>query len=120
MLPYLFPSAWPGDVTAATYDYYEPLTTHDSSLSCVIHSILAARLGRDSEAWDFFSRALGIDLDGEAGGAAEAFTLPTATESGRPSSWALAGWSGRTKPWAAPSRGFGPGSRRTGSHWSSH
>jgi kojibiose phosphorylase len=71
MLAYLFPSAFATEAVAAGYDYYEPLTTHDSSLSCVIHSILASRLGRPREAWDFFSRALDIDLDGAAGGAAE-------------------------------------------------
>jgi kojibiose phosphorylase len=47
------------------------MTTHDSSLSCVIHSILAARLGKREEAYGLFERALDIDLDPEAGGAAE-------------------------------------------------
>jgi len=40
MLAYLFPSEFPLAQVAATYDYYEPFTTHDSSLSCVIHAIL--------------------------------------------------------------------------------
>ncbi len=71
MLAYLFPSAFTREAVAANYDYYEPLTTHDSSLSCVIHSILAAGLDRSEEAWKLFSRALDIDLDGESGGAAE-------------------------------------------------
>jgi kojibiose phosphorylase len=71
MLSYLFPSEVTEMTTARSYDYYEPFTTHDSSLSCVIHSILAARLGRAEEAYAMFSRALGIDLDSASGGAAE-------------------------------------------------
>lgn len=71
MLAYLFPDEFPRGKLAANYDYYEPLTTHDSSLSCVVHSILATRLGRRDEAYDLFERALAIDLDAEAGGAAE-------------------------------------------------
>ncbi len=71
MLALLFPSEHGEEKLAPSFDYYEPLTTHDSSLSSVIHSILAARLGRDQAAWDFFRRALNIDLDAGAGGAAE-------------------------------------------------
>jgi len=71
MLAHLFPSETAAEILAAGFDYYEPLTTHDSSLSCVIHSILAARLGRAEPAWDFFLRALRIDLDPGSGGAAE-------------------------------------------------
>jgi kojibiose phosphorylase len=69
MLPYLFPGDF--EMLAANYDYYEPLTTHDSSLSCVIHAVLATRLGRREEGLALFQRALGIDFDPEAGGAAE-------------------------------------------------
>jgi trehalose/maltose hydrolase-like predicted phosphorylase len=71
MLAYLFPSEFPLEQVAATYDFYEPLTTHDSSLSCVIHAILASRLGRREEAYALFERSLDIDLDAEGGGAAE-------------------------------------------------
>ncbi len=71
MLAYLFPAEFPVEQVAATYDYYEPLTTHDSSLSCVVHAILAARLGRREEAWALFARSLDIDLDAAGGGAAE-------------------------------------------------
>jgi kojibiose phosphorylase len=71
MLAYLFPAEFPLQRLAANYDYYVPLTTHDSSLSCVVHSVLAARLGRHEEAYRLFERALDIDLDAAAGGAAE-------------------------------------------------
>jgi trehalose/maltose hydrolase-like predicted phosphorylase len=71
MLPYLFPGEYLDPIVAANYDHYEPITTHDSSLSCVIHSIIATRLGRRDVAYRFFERALGIDLDPQGGGAAE-------------------------------------------------
>jgi alpha,alpha-trehalose phosphorylase len=48
------------------FDYYEPLTTHDSSLSKAIHGILASRLGRDEEAYSFFSDSAIMDMaDGQ-------------------------------------------------------
>ncbi|MDR6225095.1 beta-phosphoglucomutase [Desmospora profundinema] len=45
------------------YDYYEPLTTHDSSLSPCTHSILAAELGYREEAYEYFMRTARMDLD---------------------------------------------------------
>ncbi len=71
MLPYLFPAAFHDAQVAANYDYYLPYTTHDSSLSRIVHAILACRLGRDEEAWRFFREALSIDFDETVGGAAE-------------------------------------------------
>lgn len=43
------------------YDYYDPLTTSDSSLSPPVHAIIAAELGEDS-AMDHFRLALFMDL----------------------------------------------------------
>ncbi|GIO84768.1 kojibiose phosphorylase [Paenibacillus faecis] len=45
------------------YRYYEPLTTHDSSLSPCIHSIVAAEIGRLEEAYKYFNRTVRMDLD---------------------------------------------------------
>lgn len=45
------------------YEFYEPKTIHESSLSPSIHSILAAELGREQEAYDFFGFATRMDLD---------------------------------------------------------
>lgn len=45
------------------YEYYEPKTIHESSLSPSVHSILAAELGKKEEAYDFFSFATRMDLD---------------------------------------------------------
>jgi alpha,alpha-trehalose phosphorylase len=43
--------------------YYEPLTTHDSSLSSCIHSILFAETGDTTRAHEFFGDSARMDLD---------------------------------------------------------
>lgn len=45
------------------YEYYEPLTTHDSSLSPCIHSIVSAEIGDLAGAYDYFNRTVRMDLD---------------------------------------------------------
>lgn len=45
------------------YRYYEPLTTHDSSLSPCIHSIVAAEIGDLDSAYEYFTRTARMDLD---------------------------------------------------------
>ncbi|SEU29601.1 glycoside hydrolase family 65 protein [Paenibacillus sp. NFR01] len=45
------------------YQYYEPLTTHDSSLSPCIHSIMSAELGDLESAYGYFDRTVRMDLD---------------------------------------------------------
>lgn len=45
------------------FDYYEPLTTHDSSLSCSVHSVLAAELGYEDKAYEYFMHSARMDLD---------------------------------------------------------
>ncbi len=50
------------EVVKSCYDFYEPLTTHDSSLSLCIHSILAFKLNK-KEALSMYSRVLDTDLE---------------------------------------------------------
>ena len=45
------------------YDFYEPMTLHYSSLSYNTHAILALRIGRERQAYDYFLKAAGLDLD---------------------------------------------------------
>ncbi|GIP27713.1 glycosyl hydrolase [Paenibacillus sp. J23TS9] len=45
------------------YQYYEPLTTHDSSLSPCIHSIVCAEIGDLEGAYAYFDRTVRMDLD---------------------------------------------------------
>ncbi|MGY5850579.1 glycoside hydrolase family 65 protein [Salegentibacter sp. F14] len=45
------------------FDFYEPLTVHESSLSPCVHSIQAAVLGRMEQAYEFYLRTSRLDLD---------------------------------------------------------
>jgi maltose phosphorylase len=45
------------------FDFYEPFTVHESSLSPCVHSILAAKLDRIPKAYDFYLRTSRLDLD---------------------------------------------------------
>ena len=45
------------------FDFYEPLTVHESSLSPCIHSILAAELGKQKKAVELYQRTARLDLD---------------------------------------------------------
>jgi len=78
MLMYLFPDEFGDTEVRRAWDYYVPYTTHDSSLSAGVHAIVAARLGLAEEAWAFWERARGIDLDIEHGGAAEGIHIANA------------------------------------------
>jgi maltose phosphorylase len=45
------------------FDFYEPLTVHESSLSCCIHAILAASIGRQEKAYEMYLRTARLDID---------------------------------------------------------
>lgn len=45
------------------YDFYEPKTTHDSSLSPAIYSIIASEIGYKDEAYNYFMQTVRLDLD---------------------------------------------------------
>ncbi|MDY7394458.1 glycoside hydrolase family 65 protein [Aureibaculum sp. 2210JD6-5] len=45
------------------FDFYEPFTVHESSLSPCVHSIQAAKLGRMDKAYQFYLRTSRLDLD---------------------------------------------------------
>ncbi len=47
----------------ANFDFYEPLTVHESSLSASIHAILAAELGKADKAVELYARTARLDLD---------------------------------------------------------
>ncbi len=44
------------------FDFYDPITTGDSSLSACVQAIVAAEVGYDDLALDYFDRALYLDL----------------------------------------------------------
>lgn len=45
------------------FDYYETVTTHDSSLSKSIFGIVASEIGEDEKAYDYFMSAALMDLE---------------------------------------------------------
>lgn len=45
------------------FDFYEPMTVHESSLSACIHGILAAELGMEEKAVELYARTARLDLD---------------------------------------------------------
>ena len=45
------------------YDFYEPKTVHESSLSPCVHSIIASRLDRMDDAYKHYLRTSRLDLD---------------------------------------------------------
>jgi len=58
-LSHLYPKA----VIRRNFDFYEPLTVHESSLSPCIHSILAAQIGEMDKAMAMYQRNARLDLD---------------------------------------------------------
>lgn len=62
ILMYLLEDLFTSDVKRANWEYYEPKTLHDSSLSLSTHSVLASDLGDQELAYDLFRRASEIDL----------------------------------------------------------
>ncbi|MCL2222566.1 MAG: family 65 glycosyl hydrolase [Oscillospiraceae bacterium] len=63
MFLYLYNSSFSEEIKRINYDYYEPRTIHESSLSPAVHSILAAELGKMDEATKFFGFVTRLDLD---------------------------------------------------------
>ncbi|MDH6364002.1 maltose phosphorylase [Enterococcus sp. PF1-24] len=63
MFQFLYNQRFTSEEKRVNYEFYEPRTIHESSLSPSIHSILAAEIGRHEEAFDFFGFATRMDLD---------------------------------------------------------
>ena len=63
MFMFLFNQEFSLEEKKANYEYYEPKTLHESSLSPSIHSIFACELGKLDEAYKFFNFATRLDLD---------------------------------------------------------
>jgi maltose phosphorylase len=71
MFLFLYNPDFSEEVKRANYEYYEPNTIHESSLSPSIHSIFACELGKSDEAFRFFGFATRMDLDNYNRNAAE-------------------------------------------------
>ncbi|MGO1243778.1 MAG: family 65 glycosyl hydrolase domain-containing protein [Sphingobacterium sp.] len=60
---YFLEDRYTTDTIRSNFEFYEPLTVHESSLSPCVHAILAARLGKHEEAYAFYLRTARLDLD---------------------------------------------------------
>jgi alpha,alpha-trehalose phosphorylase len=60
---YLCGDSFTPDEKARDFDYYEPLTVRDSSLSACAQAIVAAEVGHLDLAYDYFAEAALMDLD---------------------------------------------------------
>lgn len=60
---YLYDYAFDLDTIRRNFDFYEPKTLHESSLSPFVHSILAAKIGNIEKAYSLFLRSVRLDLD---------------------------------------------------------
>lgn len=59
---YLFEDSFDDCEVKTCMEYYEPYTTHDSSLSYIIHSLIYGRLGDTNKSYEFMIRSMDIDL----------------------------------------------------------
>ena len=62
----------------SNFGYYDPLTTGDSSLSACVQSIIAAEIGRERQALEYFQYALLMDLGNVAGNASDGVHIASA------------------------------------------
>lgn len=60
---YFFEDHFTTEELECHFDFYEPFTVHESSLSPCVHSIQAAKLGRMEQAYEFYLRTSRLDLD---------------------------------------------------------
>lgn len=60
---YFFEDHFSKEELARHFDFYEPFTVHESSLSPCVHSIQAAVLNKMEQAYNFYLRTSRLDLD---------------------------------------------------------
>jgi maltose phosphorylase len=60
---YLFEDDFDLETVKKNFDFYEPMTVHESSLSPCVHVILASKLGYKEQAYEFYLRTARLDLD---------------------------------------------------------
>jgi len=60
---YFFEEDYDLETIQRNYDFYEPRTVHESSLSPCVHAIIAAKLGDLDRAYEFYLRTSRLDLD---------------------------------------------------------
>jgi maltose phosphorylase len=60
---YIFEDHFDTETIKRNFEFYEPMTVHESSLSACIHSIVASRIGNIETAYELYLRTARLDLD---------------------------------------------------------
>lgn len=60
---YLLEDDYDAETHRKNFDFYEPMTVHESSLSPCVHVILASKLGYKQKAYELYLRTARLDLD---------------------------------------------------------
>ena len=60
---YFFEDDFDTETIKRNFDFYEPMTVHESSLSPCVHVILASKLGYEEKAYEMYLRTSRLDLD---------------------------------------------------------
>ena len=60
---YFFPFEYDKAVMKRNFDFYEPMTVHESSLSSCIYSIVASNIGYYDKAYELYLRSSRLDID---------------------------------------------------------
>ncbi|MBN2618914.1 MAG: glycoside hydrolase family 65 protein [Spirochaetales bacterium] len=60
---YFFEEEFTTEQHLNNFNFYEPLTVHESSLSPCVHGILASKLGLNDKAYEMYLRTARLDLD---------------------------------------------------------
>ena len=60
---YFFEDRYDNETIRKNFDFYEPMTVHESSLSPCVHVILGSKLGYKQRAYELYLRTARLDLD---------------------------------------------------------
>lgn len=60
---YFFEDHFDIETIIRNYEFYEPRTVHESSLSPCIHSVIASKINKPKEAYELYLRTARLDLD---------------------------------------------------------
>jgi maltose phosphorylase len=60
---YLFEDAFDSETLKENFEFHEPRTVHESSLSPCVHAVLAAAINKPEKAYEMYLRTARLDLD---------------------------------------------------------
>ena len=60
---YFFPEKYSPEEQRRNFDFYEPMTVHESSLSASVYAVVASRIGYKSKAHELYMRTARLDLE---------------------------------------------------------